>query len=146
VLSGITVLDISEYIAGPHCGSLLADLGARVIKVEPPDGAEERRLGSRERYRGNTRMALAYNRGKQSLALDLRRPEGRAVLYRLVPQADVVIQNFPPSVAKKLGIDYEAVRPDKGAPVLGQDSADVLAEAGFGLDEIAALQRAEIVK
>jgi formyl-CoA transferase len=109
LLSGITVLDISEYIAGPYCGSLLADLGARVIKIEPPDGAEERRLGSRERYRGNTRMALSYNRGKQSLALDLRRPEGRAVLYRLVPHADVVIQNFPPSVAKKLGIDYEAL-------------------------------------
>jgi crotonobetainyl-CoA:carnitine CoA-transferase CaiB-like acyl-CoA transferase len=109
VLTGVTVLDISEYIAGPYCGSLLADLGARVIKIEPPDGAEERRLGSRERYRGNTRMALAYNRGKQSLALDLRRPEGREVLYRLVPQADVVIQNFPPSVAKKLGIDYEAL-------------------------------------
>jgi formyl-CoA transferase len=109
VLSGVTVLDISEYIAGPFCGSLLADLGARVIKIEPPDGAEERRLGSRERYRGNTRMALAYNRGKQSLALDLRRPEGREVLYKLVPRADVVIQNFPPSVAKKLGIDYEAL-------------------------------------
>jgi formyl-CoA transferase len=109
LLAGVTVLDISEYIAGPYCGSLLADLGARVIKIEPPDGAEERRLGNRERYRGNTRMALAYNRGKQSLAVDLRRPEGRAILYKLVPLADVVIQNFPPSVAKKLGIDYEAL-------------------------------------
>jgi crotonobetainyl-CoA:carnitine CoA-transferase CaiB-like acyl-CoA transferase len=109
LLTGITVLDISEYIAGPYCGSLLADMGARVIKIEPPDGAEERRLGSRERYRGNTRMALAYNRGKESLAVDLRKPEGREILYKLIPQADVVIQNFPPSVAKKLGIDYEAV-------------------------------------
>src|SRR5690349_6892482 len=97
ILSGVTVLDISEYIAGPYCGTLLADMGARVIKVEPPDGAEERRLGSRERYRGNTRMALAFNRGKQSLALDLRKPEGREVLYKLVPSADVVIQNFVPS-------------------------------------------------
>jgi crotonobetainyl-CoA:carnitine CoA-transferase CaiB-like acyl-CoA transferase len=109
-LIGITVVDISEYIAGPYCGSLLADLGARVIKVEPPDGAEERRLGSRTRYRGNTRMALAYNRGKESLALDLRKPEGREVLYRLIPRADIVIQNFVPSAAKKLGIDYEALR------------------------------------
>ena len=109
MLTGVTVLDISEYIAGPYCGSLLADLGARVIKVEPPDGAEERRLGSRQRYRGNTRMALAYNRGKESLALDLRKPEGREVLYRLVPKADIVIQNFVPSAAKKLGIDYEAL-------------------------------------
>src|SRR5689334_17793938 len=109
LLAGITVLDISEYIAGPYCASLLADMGARVIKVEPPDGAEERRLGNRQRYQGNTRMALAYDRGKESLALDLRKPEGREVLYRLVPQADVVIQNFPPSVAEKLGVDYESI-------------------------------------
>jgi formyl-CoA transferase len=109
MLEDITVLDISEYIAGPYCGSLLADMGARVIKIEPPDGAEERRLGNRERYRGNTRMALAYNRGKESLVIDLRKPEGRELFYKLVPGADVVIQNYPPSVAKKLGIDYEAL-------------------------------------
>jgi crotonobetainyl-CoA:carnitine CoA-transferase CaiB-like acyl-CoA transferase len=109
LLDGVTVLDISEYIAGPFCGSLLADLGARVIKVEPPDGAEERRLGSKSRYRGNTRMALAYNRGKESLALDLRRPEGRDVLYKWVAKVDIVIQNYVPNVAKKLGIDYESL-------------------------------------
>ena len=109
MLDDITVLDISEYIAGPYCGSLLADLGAHVIKVEPPDGAEERRLGNRQRYKLNTRMALAYNRGKQSLALDLRKPEGREVLYALVKRADVVIQNYAPEVAKKLGIDYETL-------------------------------------
>jgi formyl-CoA transferase len=109
VLDEITVLDISEYIAGPYCGSLLADMGARVIKIEPPDGAEERRLGNRQRYRGSTRMALAYNRGKESLVIDLRKPEGREVLYRLVEQADVVIQNYAPGVATKLGIDYEAL-------------------------------------
>ena len=113
LLAGVTVLDISEYIAGPYCGSLLADLGARVIKVEPPDGAEERRLGNRERYRGNTRMALAYNRGKESLAVDLRKPEGREIVYKLVPRVDIVIQNFPPSVAQKLGIDYEALVGDQ---------------------------------
>jgi crotonobetainyl-CoA:carnitine CoA-transferase CaiB-like acyl-CoA transferase len=109
LLAGITVLDVSEYIAGPYCGSLLADMGARVIKVEPPDGAEERRLGNQKRYRGNTRMTLAYNRGKESLAVDLRRPEGRDIVHKLVPKVDVVIQNFPPSVAKKLGVDYEAL-------------------------------------
>src|SRR5512138_1229363 len=106
ILNGVTVLDISEYIAGPYCGSLLADLGARVIKVEPPDGAEERRLGNRERYRGNTRMSLAFNRGKESLSLDLRRPEGRDIVYRLLPRVYVVIEHFVPSVAEKLGIDH----------------------------------------
>src|SRR5215471_14946136 len=109
LLSDVTVLDFSEYIAGPYCGFLLADLGARVIKIEPPDGAEERRLGNRHRYGGNTRMSLAFNRGKESLSVDLRRPEGREIVYKLVPQVDVVIQNFVPSVATKLGIDYEAL-------------------------------------
>ena len=61
-------------------------------------------------------MALAYNRGKQSIALDLRRPQGREVLYSLVRQVDIVIQNFPPSVAKKLGIDYESLRELNSAP------------------------------
>jgi crotonobetainyl-CoA:carnitine CoA-transferase CaiB-like acyl-CoA transferase len=109
LLNGVIVLDISEYIAGPYCGALLADLGARVIKVEPPDGAEERRLGNLKRYRGNTRSLLAYSRGKESLAIDLRRPEGRDILYRLVLRADVVIQNFAPNIATKLGIDYETL-------------------------------------
>ena len=110
LLTGVTVLDISEYIAGPYSAALLADLGARVIKVEPPDGAEERRLGSQERYRGNTRMSLAYNRGKESLAIDLRQPEGREAIYKLVRTVDIVIQNYAPSVAKKLGIDYESLQ------------------------------------
>ena len=128
LLAGITVLDISEYIAGPYSASLLADMGARVIKVEPPDGADERRLGNRERYRGNTRMALAYDRGKESLAIDLRKPEGREVLYELLPRADVVIQNFPPSVAQKLGVDYETVA--KIAPSIIFVSSTAFGETG----------------
>lgn len=106
LLKNITVLDFSEYIAGPYCGFLLADLGARVIKVEPPDGAEERRLGTLSRYRGNTRMSLAFNRGKESLSVDLQTPAGRDVIYRLVERVDVVVQNFVPGAAEKLGIDY----------------------------------------
>jgi crotonobetainyl-CoA:carnitine CoA-transferase CaiB-like acyl-CoA transferase len=109
ILAGITVLDMSEYIAGPYSATLLADLGARVIKLEPPDGAEERRLSARERYRGNTRVLLAYNRGKECLALDLGRPEGRDILYQIIPTVDVVVQNFAPGVAHKLGIDYETL-------------------------------------
>src|SRR5262245_66650043 len=109
LLDGITVLDFSEYIAGPYCGSLLADFGARVIKVEPPDGAEERRLGNAKRYRGNTRMLLAFNRGKESVAIDLREPAGRELVLRMVERADVVVQNFAPGIAGKLGIDYDAL-------------------------------------
>ena len=106
ILNGVTVLDFSEYIAGPYCGLLLADLGARVIKVEPPDGAEERRLGNAPRYRGNTRMALAFNRGKESLSIDLQQPAGRDLIYRMIERVDIVVQNFAPGVAEKLGIDY----------------------------------------
>lgn len=109
LLAGITVLDFSEYIAGPYCGFLLADMGARVIKIEPPDGAEERRMGNTRRYRGNTRMSLAYNRGKESIGIDLKTSEGRKIVHSLVEKADVIIQNFVPGAAKKLGIDYETL-------------------------------------
>jgi len=110
LLNGVTVLDFSEYIAGPYCGFLLADLGARVIKIEPPDGAEERRMGgAAKRYRGNTRMSLAMNRGKESLSVDLQQPAGREIIYKLVKEADVVVQNFVPGAAEKLGIDYETL-------------------------------------
>jgi crotonobetainyl-CoA:carnitine CoA-transferase CaiB-like acyl-CoA transferase len=109
LLRGVTVLDFSEYIAGPYCGSLLADLGARVIKVEPVDGAEERRLGGSKRYCGNTRMSLAFNRGKESLSVDLRQQGGRDIVYALVRNVDVVVQNFVPGAADKLGIDYDTL-------------------------------------
>ncbi|MCP4754783.1 MAG: CoA transferase [Proteobacteria bacterium] len=109
ILEGILVLDFSEYIAGPYCGTLLADLGAEVVKIEPPDGGEERRFGGQARYRGNTRMSLSLNRGKRGLCLDLKTEEGRRVVYRLVEKADVVVQNFVPGAAEKLGIDYETL-------------------------------------
>jgi crotonobetainyl-CoA:carnitine CoA-transferase CaiB-like acyl-CoA transferase len=109
LLKDIVVLDFSEYIAGPYCGFLLADFGARVIKIEPPDGAEERRLGNIKRYRGNTRMSLAFNRGKESVSVDLQKPEGRELIYKLVKQVDVVVQNYAPGVAEKLGIDYDTL-------------------------------------
>ncbi|MEX1031817.1 MAG: CaiB/BaiF CoA-transferase family protein [Cellvibrionaceae bacterium] len=109
LLDGIRVLDFSEYIAGPFCGFLLADFGARVIKIEPPDGAEERRIGGANRYRGNTRMSLAYNRGKESLSVNLKTESGRTLMHKLVGQADVVIQNYVPGAAEKLGIDYDTL-------------------------------------
>ncbi|MHA2283794.1 MAG: CaiB/BaiF CoA transferase family protein [Promethearchaeota archaeon] len=109
ILDGILVLDFSEYIAGPYCGFLLADLGAEVIKIEPPDGSEERRWGRWERYKGNTRMALSVNRGKKSLCLDVRKEEAKKVIYRMVEKADIVIQNYTPGVAKRLGIDYDTL-------------------------------------
>lgn len=107
LLDGILVLDFSHWIAGPYAGMFLADMGAEVIKIEPPEGAEERRMGNTERYRGNTRMSLTLNRGKKGFCVDLKQETGKKIVYQLVKKADVVIQNYAPGVALRLGIDYE---------------------------------------
>lgn len=107
LLDGILVLDFTHWIAGPYAAMFLADMGAEVIKVEPPEGAEERRLGNPRRYKGNGRMLLTLNRGKKGLCVDLKSEEGKKIIYQLVEKADIVIQNYAPGVAKKLGIDYE---------------------------------------
>ncbi|MBI4336345.1 MAG: CoA transferase [Chloroflexi bacterium] len=106
-LHGVKVLEFSEVIAGPFCGVLLADMGADVIKVEPPWG---------EPWRSNqpfmpmeSRPYLSLNRGKRSLPLDLTKPEGREVVYRLVRRIDVALMNYRPDVPHKLGIDYETL-------------------------------------
>jgi crotonobetainyl-CoA:carnitine CoA-transferase CaiB-like acyl-CoA transferase len=146
ILDGILVLDFSEYIAGPYCGFLLADLGAEVIKIEPPDGSEERRWGTTQRYKGNTRMALTMNRGKKSLCLDIRKEEAKNIIYRLVEKADIVLQNYTPGVAKRLGIDYETLSTiNKGlifisstafgeiGPYKNRKGFDIIAHAASGM-------------
>jgi crotonobetainyl-CoA:carnitine CoA-transferase CaiB-like acyl-CoA transferase len=107
-LSGITVLDLSAYIAGPYGCALLADLGAEVIKVEPPTGDTLRHYPST--LAGESRAFLGTNRSKHGIALDLKKREGMEVLLRLVAKADVFVHNFRPSVPKRLGIDYDALR------------------------------------
>jgi crotonobetainyl-CoA:carnitine CoA-transferase CaiB-like acyl-CoA transferase len=109
LLEGILVLDFTHWIAGPYAALFLADMGAEVIKIEPPEGAEERRMGNTKLYNGNTRMHLTLNRGKKGLCVDLKSPEGRKIVYDLVQKADIVIQNYAPGVAKKLGIDYDSL-------------------------------------
>lgn len=83
LLDGILVLDFTHWIAGPYAGLLLADMGAEVIKIEPPEGAEERRMGNTKRYRGNTRLSLTLNRGKKGLCVDLKSEAGKKTGYRL---------------------------------------------------------------
>jgi crotonobetainyl-CoA:carnitine CoA-transferase CaiB-like acyl-CoA transferase len=102
--SGIRVLDISQGIAGPYCAQILAAQGAEVIKVEPPSGDWGRFVG----YTKGDQSALSiqYNQGKRGVALDARTDEGRALLKDLVAQCQVLIQNFRPGVAERLGIDY----------------------------------------
>jgi CoA:oxalate CoA-transferase len=112
-LQGLIVLDVSQGIAGPSCGGYFAEYGARVLKIEPRDGDWIRKLGTP--IAGMSSQAIAYNRGKESLALDLKRPEGRAVALKLAAQAHVLIENARPGVMERLGLGFEAVkavRPD----------------------------------
>jgi crotonobetainyl-CoA:carnitine CoA-transferase CaiB-like acyl-CoA transferase len=106
-LAGIRVLEFSEVIAAPFAGMLLSDMGASVIKVEPPDG---------EPWRAylpfiptESRWFIALNRGKRDLALDLTRPEAQEIVRRLLRDTDVVLVNYRPDVAAKLGIDHETL-------------------------------------
>lgn len=107
-LAGVRVLDLSAYIAGPYGCSLLADQGADVIKIEPPDGDNLRQYPST--LASESRAFLGVNRSKRGIVLDLKRADDHAVLLRLVREADVLVHNFRPSVPKRLGIDFEQLQ------------------------------------
>jgi len=107
-LSGIRVLDLSGYIAGPYGCSLLADLGAEVIKIEPPSGDALRQYPST--LEPEARAFLGTNRSKLGIVLDLKHPEGQKALFRLVSAADVLVHNFRPSVPPRLGMEYERLK------------------------------------
>jgi crotonobetainyl-CoA:carnitine CoA-transferase CaiB-like acyl-CoA transferase len=103
--AGIRVVEFTHMVMGPTCGLVLADLGAEVIKVEPPSGDNTRRLlGS------GAGFYPLFNRNKKSLVLDLQTPEGREAVLRLIDTADVVSENFKSGTMEKLGLDYEHLR------------------------------------
>src|SRR5499433_4350583 len=106
MLDGIRVLDLSRVIAGPYCATLMADLGADVIKVERPGRGDDLRA-----WRGSGMSATfaAINRGKRGIAVDLQEPEGSKLVFELARRADIVVENFLPGVADKLGLGYAAV-------------------------------------
>jgi CoA:oxalate CoA-transferase len=109
LLEGVEVLDFTTTIAGPHCGRLLADLGARVIKIESVEGDLMR---TRPPVRAGASSAFGQlNAGKQSVVLELKRPEAVEIVKRLVGRADVLVENFRPGVMRRLGLDWEALRP-----------------------------------
>jgi CoA:oxalate CoA-transferase len=124
-LQGIRVLDLSRVLAGPFAGRMLADLGADVVKVEPPEGDITRWFGIR---RGaETGYYAQQNAGKRGICVDLRRPEGPALVRRLAAAADVVIENFRPGVLAAFGLDWAALSADHPALVM-------LSITGFGQD------------
>jgi crotonobetainyl-CoA:carnitine CoA-transferase CaiB-like acyl-CoA transferase len=109
MLEGLQVLDFTTTIAGPHCARLLADLGARVIKIESPDGDLMR---SRPPLRAGASSSFGQlNAGKLSVVLTLKRPEAVEIVKRLVQRSDVLVENFRPGVMKRLGLDWESLRP-----------------------------------
>ena len=104
-LAGLRIVDFTRVLSGPFCTALLADLGAEVIKVEPPTGDNTRRLlGS------GAGFYPLFNRNKKSLVLDLQSPEGKEAVLRLIATADVVSENFKPETMKKLGLDYDSLK------------------------------------
>jgi len=107
-LEGIRVLDFSIMLAGPYCARLLADVGADVIKIEPPEG-DDMRLRTPLRD-GNSAYFGQLNAGKRSLALDLKSAEAIKLVHRLIAETDILVENFRPGVMDRLGLGYEALR------------------------------------
>jgi len=125
-LDGITVVSLEQAIAAPFCTRQLADLGARVIKVERPDGGDFAR-GYDTRVRGLSSHFVWTNRSKESLTLDLKQPEGLEALKRLIARADVLVQNLAPGAAARMGLDHESLAPAHPALIV----CDI---SGYGSD------------
>jgi formyl-CoA transferase len=108
-LEGIRVLDVTQVMAGPFCAMQLCDMGADVIKVEPPGGDSTRRMAGAS---GTDSAAFnAVNRGKRGIVLDLKSPAGLRAFHRLLAASDILIENFRPGVMKEFGLDYESLAP-----------------------------------
>jgi crotonobetainyl-CoA:carnitine CoA-transferase CaiB-like acyl-CoA transferase len=109
-LNGVRVLDVSQVMAGPFCSMLLGDMGADVIKIEPPETGDQTRRAMGFKLKGSDSLGfLNMNRNKRSMAINLKTAAGRAVFYRLVETADILVENYRPGAARRLGIDYETL-------------------------------------
>lgn len=125
-LSGIVVLEVGHMLAGPYCGMLLADLGAEVVKIEPPEGDIARRVSPHQIGEHNAYFA-SLNRSKKSVALDLASDDGRAALRDLAARAHALVTNLRPAAIRKLGLTYDAL---KGA----NPNLVCVALTGYGLE------------
>src|SRR6266850_5867364 len=106
-LTGVRVLDASRVLAGPFCGQMLGDLGAEVVKVERPGGGDETRAWGPPFAGPLSAYFLSCNRNKKAVALDLAKPEGVELFYRLVERSDILLENFRAASADKLGLSVE---------------------------------------
>lgn len=143
-LTGVKVLDLSRFIAGPICAQVLADFGAEVVKVERPTGEDSRH--HEPYYRGESLYTMLYNRNKYGATLDTRHPEALEVLQKLIVWADVVVENYRPGTIEAMGIGYERMKELNPSIILvsisgfgqtGPDSKralfDAIAQASSGL-------------
>jgi crotonobetainyl-CoA:carnitine CoA-transferase CaiB-like acyl-CoA transferase len=105
-LDGITVLDLTRVLSGPYCTMLLADMGARVIKIEQPGKGDDTRAWGPPFLEGESAYFLSINRNKESVTIDFKQPKGRALLEQLIAKADVLVENFRPGTLTRLGLDY----------------------------------------
>ena len=143
-LNGVKVLDVASMMAGPYSATLLGDMGADVIKLEPPNGDETRRFGPRTAT--DSGVFVGVNRNKRSVSVDLRTPDGQQVLERLVDWADIVVDNMRPKARLSLHLDYESLRArnpriisvsvstyGSSGPYAGRPGIDPVAQALSGL-------------
>ena len=148
LLDGIVVVDLCQFLSGPYASLRLQDLGARVIKIERPDGGDlcRRLYLSDTEIGGDSTIFHAINRSKESLSLDLKKPEDLEALKKLIGKADIMLQNFRPGVIERLGLDYDAAKAinpgivyasitgygDEG-PWVDRPGQDLLAQARSGV-------------
>ena len=157
-LTGIRVLEVGNYMAGPFCGMQLADLGAEVIKVEPPDGGDQVRTMA-PLVDGEGSAFVRLNRNKRSIALNLKSAEGKAIFRQLVGTADVVVENLRPGTMADLELGYEALRKlnpglvyvaasgwGQDGPLSPQPGLDIMAQARSGLMSITGMPGGDPVK
>lgn len=144
-LAGIRVLDLSRFIAGPYCAMMLGDMGAEVVKIEPPGEGEYARRAA-PAVNGQSLYTFIVNRNKKSLGIDLRHEAGLAVLHRLVAEADVLVENFRPGTMEKMGLGWDEVHAlnprlvmarisgfGQDGPLAGKQCFDGVAQAMSGL-------------
>jgi crotonobetainyl-CoA:carnitine CoA-transferase CaiB-like acyl-CoA transferase len=147
-LDGIRVVDLSRFIAGPYCAMLLGDMGADVVKVEPPGRGENSR-GFGPFIEGESLYTMVFNRNKRSLTLDLRSQQGKEVLREMLRTADVLVENFVPGTLEKMGFAWEALKElnprlivtrisgfGQSGPLSGKPCFDVIAQTMSGLMDI----------